>query len=89
VRRVFFGWKVVAVAFAIATFGWGLGFYGPRIYLVELHRRHGCPIALISFAITAYYVASAVLIAFVGDVFERFGPRSPSALRLPRRSSDA
>jgi hypothetical protein len=56
---------------------------------VELHRRHGCPIALISFAITAYYVASAVLIAFVGDVFERFGPRSPSASRLPRRSSDA
>ena len=74
-KPVFFGWKVVAVAFAIATFGWGLGFYGPGIYLVELHRRHGWPISLISFAITTYYILGAGLVACVGDVFERFGPR--------------
>ena len=73
--RAFFGWKVVVVAFAVATFAWGLGFYGPGVYLVELHRRHGWPISMISFAITAYYVVSAVLVAAVGDLFERFGPR--------------
>jgi hypothetical protein len=51
---MFFGWVVVVLAFAIATFGWGLGFYGLGIYLVELHRKHGWPIAFISTAITGY-----------------------------------
>ena len=30
---LFYGWRVVAAAFTLATFGWGLGFYGPPIYL--------------------------------------------------------
>ena len=29
----FYGWKVVAAAFAIAIFGWGFGFYGPPVFL--------------------------------------------------------
>ena len=31
--QVFFGWRVVAAVFVLATFGWGLGFYGPPVYL--------------------------------------------------------
>ncbi len=38
---VFFGWKVVAVAFVAALFSWGLSFYGLGIYLVVLHAEHG------------------------------------------------
>ncbi|HEY5725241.1 MAG TPA: MFS transporter, partial [Methylomirabilota bacterium] len=72
---MFFGWVVVLVAFAIATFGWGLGFYGPGIYLVELHRHHGWPIAFISSAITGYYIVGGVLVMYLGDVFARWGPR--------------
>ena len=74
--RVFFGWKVVGVAFVAAFFSWGLSFYGLGIYLVVLHEQHGWPIALISFAITTYYVLAAGLIVFVGDAFDRFGPRT-------------
>jgi MFS family permease len=73
---VFFGWKVVLVAFVVALFSWGLSFYGLGIYLVVLHQQHGWPIALISFAITTYYVVAAGLIVFVGDAFDRFGPRA-------------
>lgn len=73
---VFFGWKVVAVAFVAALFSWGLSFYGLGIYLVVLHAQHGWPISLISFAITTYYVVAAGLIVFVGDAFDRFGPRA-------------
>jgi MFS family permease len=73
---VFFGWKVVAVAFVVALFSWGLSFYGLGIYLVVLHERHGWPISLISFAITTYYVLAAGVIVFVGDAFDRFGPRT-------------
>ena len=33
---LYHGWLVVAAAFLVALFGFGLGFYGPGIYLVAL-----------------------------------------------------
>ncbi|BBK44914.1 MFS transporter [Allostella vacuolata] len=74
-QGTYHGWRVVFCAFAVAFFGWGLGFYGPGIYLVALRERHGWPTAAISAAITAYYVAGAFLIAGIGAVFDRFGQR--------------
>src|ERR1700730_13953735 len=42
----FYGWRVVQAAFVLAIFGWGLGFYGPPVFL-SLHPRVarlvGCP----------------------------------------------
>ncbi len=49
---IFFGWKVVVVAFCTALYSWGLGCYGTGIYLVERRAQHGWSIALISSAIT-------------------------------------
>jgi len=72
---VYHGWLVVGAAFLIALFGWGIGFYGPGIYLVALQQRHCWSTAEISSAITAYYLLGATLILFAGDVFERFGAR--------------
>jgi MFS family permease len=72
---VFFGWKIVFLAFVVAFFAFGTGFYSLGIYLVALNARHGWSIAFISLAITVYYVLGASLTAFVGDAFERFGPR--------------
>jgi len=72
---VYHGWRVVAAAFLTALFGWGLGFYGPGIYLVALHDRHGWSTATISFAITAYYLLGATMVFFAGGIFERFGAR--------------
>jgi MFS family permease len=73
---VFFGWKIVFLAFGIAFFAFGIGFYSLSIYLVALHADHGWPIAFISLAITVYYVVGASLTVFVGDAFDRFGPRT-------------
>ena len=42
------GWRIVVVCFLLATFGWGLGFYGQSVYVAELHRLHGWPASLIS-----------------------------------------
>ena len=75
---MFAGWKIVAVAFLVATFAWGIGFYGLGVYLVVLHDRSGWPVSLISIAITGYYVLSAAMITLVGDAFDRFGPRKRS-----------
>ena len=56
-------------------FGWGIGFYGPGIYLVSLKASHGWSTLLISSAVTGYYLLSATLIIFIGGAFDRFGPR--------------
>jgi MFS family permease len=66
---------VVGAAFLVAFFGFGLGFYGPGIYLVALHNRHGGSTAAISSAITTYYLLGATLVFFAGIIFERFGAR--------------
>ncbi len=70
------GWRIVAVCFVVATFGWGLGFYGQSVYLAELHRLHGWPASLISSATTFYYLFGALIIAFVGEAVRAFGPRN-------------
>ena len=48
------GWRIVAVCFLVATFGWAFGFYGQSVYLAELHRAHGWPASLISGATTFF-----------------------------------
>lgn len=65
--------QVVWTAFTVGVFGWGTGFYGPSVYLPALHQKHGWPIALISAAITAHYLSSAVLIAVLPEIWRRFG----------------
>src|SRR5215203_15916 len=70
------GWRIVAVCFLVATFGWGLGFYGQSVYLAELHRLHGWPASLVSTATTFFYLFGAVLVVFVGDAVRLVGPRS-------------
>ncbi len=79
-ERLYHGWCVVAAAFLIALFGWGLGFYGPGIYLVALQQQHGWSASEISSAITAYYLAGATLILLFGGVFERWGARTVVAV---------
>ena len=56
------GWRVVWTAFVIAVFGWGVGFYGPAVYLPALHQARGWSISTISAAITAHYLVSAAQI---------------------------
>jgi MFS family permease len=70
------GWRIVAVCFLVATFGWGFGFYGQTVYIAELHRLHGWPTSLISSATTFFYLFGAVLIAFVSEAMRVFGPRN-------------
>src|SRR5258708_12249087 len=70
------GWRIVAVCFWVATFGWGFGFYGQSVYVAELHRLHGWPASLISSGTTFFYLFGAVIIAFVNEAVRAFGPRN-------------
>jgi predicted MFS family arabinose efflux permease len=66
-------WRVAWVAFAIAVFGWGIGFFGPAVYLPTLHRLHGWSISTISSAVTAHFLLSAILITCLPQAYRRFG----------------
>src|SRR5947209_5972276 len=70
------GWRIVAVCFLVATFGWAFGFYGQSVYVAELHRIHGWPTSLISSATTFFYLFGALLVAFVSEAIRGFGPRN-------------
>jgi MFS family permease len=69
----FFGWRVVAAAFALAAFGWGLGFYGPPIYLAAVREQRGWPVALVSAAVTTHYLFGALVVALLPKLHARYG----------------
>jgi len=69
----FSGWKVVWAAFLVAVFSWGVGFYGPSIFLQTLHADHGWAISTVSSAITAHFLFSAVLVTRLPEAHRRFG----------------
>ncbi len=70
------GWRIVAVCFLVATFGWAFGFYGQSVYLAELQRLHGWPASLISGATTFFYLFGAAVVVFVAEAVRKFGPRN-------------
>lgn len=59
----------------VATFSWGLGFYGHGVYLAELQRTKGWPTSLMSTATTLYYLSGSLLVIYVSDILRRLGPR--------------
>ena len=74
--RYFYGWNVVGATFVMALFSFGLGFYGITVYLATLQRLHGWSASAVSAPVTVYYIAGAVFTAMIGELYERFGPRT-------------
>jgi hypothetical protein len=72
-QRTFYGRRVLAAAFVLAVCGWGLGFYGPPIYLHAVHAARGWPLALISAAVTTHFLVGAVVVANLPALYRRFG----------------
>lgn len=70
------GWRVVIACFATAICAWGAGFYGHSVFIAHLRAEHGWSSTLVSGATTVYFLASAMLVAFVDDAMRRFGPRA-------------
>jgi hypothetical protein len=54
------GWRIVAVCFWVAIFGWSFGFYGQTVFVAELHRLHGWPTSLVSSGTTLFYLLGAM-----------------------------
>jgi hypothetical protein len=71
--EAFYGWRVVAAAFVLAVFGWGLGFYGPPVYLHAVREARGWSLALVSTAVTVHFLFGAFVIANLPKLYHRFG----------------
>jgi MFS family permease len=71
--RRFFGWSVAWSAFTIAVLAWGAGFYGPSVFLPFLHESRGWPVSRISMAVTAHFLLSAMIIAWLPEIHRRLG----------------
>jgi len=73
---MFYGWRVVSAAFVLAVFGWGIGFYGPPVFLSAVHDARGWPVALISTAVTVHFLACAATGANLPVLHRHFGVAS-------------
>jgi MFS family permease len=69
----FYGWRVVQAAFVLAVFGWGLGFFGPPVFLSVIRESRGWPIALISAAISVHFLVGAIMAARLVTLHRRLG----------------
>jgi MFS family permease len=69
----FFGWRVMWAAFIVASFGWGVGFYGPPVFLHTLEHTRGWSIGLVSAAVTAHFLVGALCVANMPAMYRRFG----------------
>ena len=69
----FYGWRIVGAAFVLAFFGWGLGFYGPPVYLHAVREARGFSLGVVSSAVTVHYLAGAIVVANVPALYRRFG----------------
>ncbi|MGB2649808.1 MAG: MFS transporter, partial [Pseudolabrys sp.] len=61
--NLFFGWHVVGAVFLLAMFGWGVGFYGPPVYLHAVRETRGWPLELVSTAVTVHFLIGVLVIA--------------------------
>src|SRR5262245_57296166 len=72
-ERRFFGWRIVGAAFVLAIFGWGLGFYGPPVYLHAIQATRGWSVALVATAVTVHFLIGALVVANLPTLYRRFG----------------
>ncbi|MBR0651708.1 MFS transporter [Roseomonas terrae] len=76
----FAGWRVAWAAFTVAVFGWGVGFYGPPVFLFAVHEARGWSIPLVSAAVTCHFLLGALVVARLPAIHRRFGV--PGVTRL-------
>jgi hypothetical protein len=76
---LFYGWRVAGASFVLAVFGWGIGFYGPPVFLNAVHEARGWSVALISTAVSVHFLVGALAGANLPAIHRCFG--APAATK--------
>ena len=69
----FYGWRVVRAAFVLGAFGWGIGFFGPPVFLNAKLQSSGWSLGLISAAVSLHFLLGALTGANLPRLHRRFG----------------
>ncbi len=72
-QHPFFGRSVVRAAFLMAIFGWGVGFYGPPIFMQAVLERTHWSVGFVSAAVTLHFLFGALVVARLPQLYTRFG----------------
>lgn len=76
----FFGRHVVRAGFLLAVLGWGVGFYGPPVFLHAVVDRTGWSVGYVSAMVTLHFLSGVPVVARLPRLYGRFGlPRVTSA----------
>ena len=75
IRRIFYGWWMVAGCLVIAVVAWSGALYGPSVYLYSNSQTRGWSIGLISSALTCAFIVNGFALGVVGSLIGRIGPR--------------
>lgn len=67
------GRAIVRAAFVLALFGWGVGFYGPPVFLHAALARTGWPLTLVSAALSCHFLCGAGVAACLPAIHRRCG----------------
>lgn len=69
----FYGNTVMHAAFVVGVFGWGLGYYGPPVFLHEVVARTAWPLTIVSSALTFHFISGAVVVIAVPRLHRKWG----------------
>lgn len=69
----FFGTRIVRAAFLLAILGWGIGFYGPPVFLHAVIARTGWPLEWVSAAVTLHFISGVLVVANLPRLYRRLG----------------
>ncbi|HEX8540700.1 MAG TPA: MFS transporter [Pseudomonas sp.] len=72
-QNAFFGRKVVAATFILAMFGWGIGFYGPPVFMYAVIQRTGWSAQLCSAAVTVHFLAGTLVVVNLPRLYQLLG----------------
>lgn len=67
--------RLIVLAFSVGMLVWSLGLFGPAAILPYLQNERGWPVALISTAITAHFLTSALVVAVMPEIHRAIGLR--------------
>lgn len=69
----FAGRQVLAASFVMAIYGWGMGFYGPPVFLHAVVERTGWPLQWVAGMVTLHFVAGALAVANLRRLYRLAG----------------
>ncbi|WP_313297198.1 MFS transporter [Diaphorobacter sp.] len=72
-HHAFHGTAVVRAAFVSAVLGWGMGFYGPPVFLYAVMTARDWSLTLVSAAVTLHFLFGAVVVSCMPRLHARYG----------------